>query len=112
MNFNLSDFLTFDKMITPTILKVIYYVLMVVVLLAGIAALFAALMSGRQMLAGLFSALIFLVLGPLMVRMYCELLAVLFEIHKNLREINDRGRQTTGYPQAPPPPQAVPGWNS
>ncbi len=36
-----------------------------------------------------------LILGPLMVRLYCELLIIIFKIHDELKESNDRHRYRT-----------------
>jgi uncharacterized Tic20 family protein len=111
MNFDPKDLLNFDKMITPTIIKVVYYLLMAIAVLAALAAIFGSLFSGGGV-QGLIGGLIMLVLGPLAVRVYCEIMIVLFEIFRNLREINDRGRAKAGGMAPPqqygtPPP---PGW--
>jgi hypothetical protein len=84
-----KDFFTFDKMITPTIIQVVFWVLTVVTVIMGIAGIVSGANSsfggGSQVLAGL----LLLVLGPLVVRVYCEILIVVFRIHRTLTEIRD-----------------------
>jgi hypothetical protein len=75
----------FDKMVTPIIIRVLYFLgLIGIVVGAGIS-----LFQGRFLFAiGL------LVFGALGVRVYCELLMLLFRIHDNLAEINQRQKNT------------------
>ncbi len=80
-----SKLLNFDSMITPSIIKIIYYIGVVAVVLSGIALLF-------QGGPATFGGLIWIVLGPLVVRVYCELLIVMFKVNENLKEINERGK--------------------
>jgi Domain of unknown function (DUF4282) len=115
MAFEPKDLLHFDKMLTPKIIKITYYILIVILALLGIANFFSAFSSRGYAVEGILGGLVMLVVGPILVRVYCELLTVLFEIHKNLQEINERGRQRAGYAPATqnfpqPPPPAVPGW--
>lgn len=73
----LMKFLNFDEMITPIIIKVIYWVAMVVVIISSVVLLFKSFFAG----------LVGLILGPLAVRMYAELMILLFGIHENLVRI-------------------------
>jgi len=79
----MNDFLHFDKMITPTIIKIIYWIGLGVSVLIGLMVLF----SGR---GTFFFGLVLLVLGPLFTRVYCELLIVIFKIHETLANINNK----------------------
>ena len=85
----MDDFLKFRKMITPTIIQILFWV---GVAGAVIAALVMMGMSfGRygggaaQFLGGL----VFLVVGPVMVRIYCELLILIFRMNETLTEIKN-----------------------
>ena len=79
----MNDFLAFRKMITPVVIQVLFWVGVVVCLIAAIV-MFA---QGRAetILGGLF----FLILGPLMCRIYCELLIIGFKMLDYLREISE-----------------------
>jgi len=77
----MNDFLTFRKMITPVVIQVLFWIGVLVMLIAAIV--FFAQGTGASIVGGLFM----LILGPLMVRIYCELLIVAFKILEALREI-------------------------
>jgi len=80
-----NKLLNFDSMITPSIIKIVYYILVVLVILTGVATLFQ---GGYFTVVGL----LYIVLGPLVVRIYCELMIVMFKVNDNLKEINERGK--------------------
>ena len=67
-------------MITPGILKILSYVAMVGCVIAGIFTLFVEPISGIGMI----------VLGPIAARCYTELMLVVFEIHNELKKINNK----------------------
>ena len=75
----MNDFLSFKYMITPGVLKVLCYIGMVVAFVAGLLGLAADIYVGIGTM----------ILGPLAVRMYSELLLVVFEIHGELKRINN-----------------------
>ena len=67
-------------MITPGVLKILSYVAMVGCIIAGIFTLFVEPISGIGMI----------VLGPIVTRIYTELLLVMFEIHSELKTLNGK----------------------
>lgn len=91
----MSDFLSFRKMITPGIIQVIFW--LEVTGCVG-AALFIFASGDSLTVAVPFSpklfALLILVLGPLVARIYCELLIVLFRIYESLRVIERNTART------------------
>jgi len=76
----MKDFLNYKYMITPGILKLLSYIAMVGCVIAGIFMLFVEPMSGIAMI----------VLGPIVTRIYTELMLVIFEIHGELKSLNDK----------------------
>lgn len=84
-----SDFLSFRKMITPIIIQIIFWVGVIVCVIGGIVYIVMGVVSRTGGLAVLYGILI-LVLGPLAVRVECELLILVFRIHDALEEINDK----------------------
>ena len=83
----MRDILFFDKMITPKIITIIYWVMLFVVVISGLVWMFAGQggFFGR-FLAGLFGA----VTGAVAVRIWCELLIVLFKINENTHTMAHR----------------------
>ncbi len=74
----MKTFLNYEYMITPGVLKILSYIGMLVVVIMGIMTLSIDSISGISMI----------VLGPIAVRIYAELMLVLFEIHKELKKMN------------------------
>jgi hypothetical protein len=84
----MGDFLAFRKMITPAVIQIFFWIGVLVCVIAGLGIL-----SNKEILAATspipptLTAIIVLVVGPLIVRIYCELLMVLFRIYESLRAI-------------------------
>ena len=80
----LKSFINFEYMITPGVLKILCYIGAVATIVLGISAYLSgasdAFMAGTSLI----------VLGPIACRLCTELMLVLFEIHKTLKEIRDK----------------------
>lgn len=81
------DLLTFDRMITPMVIQVIYWIALAVVILGAVVSILFSLFDGRFL--GVIVGLLWLVLGPIMVRVYCEILIILFRIYGALTDLGD-----------------------
>ncbi len=85
----MNDFLTFRKMITPIIIQLIFWIGLVATVLTGITGIAAGLgvpeEGGYTILAGF----AILLLGPLFLRVYCELLILFFRMNDTLTEIKN-----------------------
>ena len=68
-------------MITPGILKILSYVVMAIAVIVGLVTAFTA-----DLLTGIGMA----ILGPVVVRIYAELMLVIFECHNELKKLNDK----------------------
>ncbi|MGJ7571990.1 DUF4282 domain-containing protein [Variovorax sp. RB2P76] len=77
----MQDLLGFDKMVTPIIIRILYFLGLIGVLVMTVVSLF----QGRILMA-----IGVLVFGAIMVRVYSELLILLFRIHDNLVSINQQ----------------------
>ncbi|KIQ30871.1 MULTISPECIES: DUF4282 domain-containing protein [Variovorax] len=77
----MQDLLGFEKMVTPIIIRILYFLGLLGVLAATVISLF----QGR-----ILAAIGILVFGAIMVRVYSELLILLFRIHDNLVSINQQ----------------------
>lgn len=97
----MGDFFSFRRMITPVIIQVLFWIFVAVAVIGGLALLFK---GGSGTLVGL----LWLVTGPLIARVYCELIIVVFRINETLTDIraNTQPRtQTYEPPSAPPAPE-------
>lgn len=92
-----QQLISFDKMITPTIIKVLFWIGVGISGLFGIITIFtglAQMFSGfGEGFIGFFTMIIGLVIigvGILASRIYCELLIVVFKMHESLVSINEK----------------------
>lgn len=82
-----NDFLKFRKMITPAIITILFW------LGAGISVLAGLIIMGTSFgrfgggAATFFGGLLTLALGPIVVRIYCEILILFFRMNETLTEI-------------------------
>ena len=84
----LSGLLSFEKLITPTIIKIVYFIGIVVLAIVGVVGFFVSLFGGSFLSA--LGTLVGAVVGILLTRIYCELLMVMFGIYDRAGEIRDR----------------------
>ncbi|HLS36343.1 MAG TPA: DUF4282 domain-containing protein [Bacillota bacterium] len=85
----LEKFGSFDQMITPTIIKIIFWIGVGFSALFAIIIFFGAFTAEGNVL-NIFVGLITIVVGPLVVRIYCELLILGFKIAESLSSLNDK----------------------
>ena len=85
-----KEFLNFDKMITPSIIKFVFWIGSGLTVLWGLILMILGVASnyggGFQVFLGLLTILI----GPFVIRIYCELLIVFFKVLETLQEIKEK----------------------
>jgi hypothetical protein len=81
----MNEYLTFDKFITPVIIQILFWLG-----LAGIVifSLLAIANGGSQ---GALSGLLMLLIGPIIWRVYMEIILIMFKIHGELYLIRKQG---------------------
>lgn len=86
----MEDYLTFRKMLTPVAIQVIFWVGVLVCVVLGLIMIVNGASprygGGGLVLRGVLT----LVLGPVLVRIWCEAILVVFRIHDALSEIKDK----------------------
>jgi hypothetical protein len=87
---NIKDFLSFRKMVTPLIIQVIFWIGVGLCVIAGLVEI----VTGAPSRLG---GLVTLLLGPILVRIWCELVIVAFRINETLTDI----RKNTEKPGPP-----------
>jgi hypothetical protein len=75
----MKDILFFDAMLTPKIITVVYWLLLIGVIVSSLGMMF----GGYGIFAGLGS----LIGGAIGVRIFCEITIVLFKVNENLKTI-------------------------
>lgn len=86
----MGDFFSFKKMITPVIIEVLFLVGVMLSVIVGLLGIFLGLQiaSVRLTLLGL----VLLLAGPPLIRVYCELVIIPFQIHDSLLQIDKNTR--------------------
>ena len=92
----IRSLLNFDKMITPVLIKILFYIGVAASIIGGIIVFFGGLISAFQQnsfgaaIGGLIGGPMVVILGILLARVYAELLIVVFQIHESLVAIKDK----------------------
>ncbi len=82
----MKDFFNFKKMITPVIIKVLFWLGTLGCIIAGIFQIVMAY-TGQLGFGVVLTGIGYIVLGPIVVRICCELLIILFSINDTLTDI-------------------------
>jgi uncharacterized membrane protein len=84
----MSDFWAFRTMITPVIIQILFWIGTILCLIIGAIMVIYGASHFRVSEANyLWEGALLFVLGPLAVRVYCEILIVFFRINETLTEI-------------------------
>jgi len=86
--FDFRRFLTFEVMVTPVIIKVLYIIGSVIIAVTALIAMVAAMSNGSFL--GFFSSVLGGLIGLVAYRVWLEILILLFNIYKELKEINKK----------------------
>jgi|SRR5580692_10257834 hypothetical protein len=104
------DFLYFRKLITPTVIQVIFWIWLAGIWLGALVTGIGLMSQGGVMiLLGLIEFLVAGILGSIFARVSCELIMVIFQIHAELVAMRTGTHPGTGagFPVTPSaPPQA------
>lgn len=85
----MNEFLAFKKMITPVAIQVLFWIGVGVCAIMGITMIAAPVPFGRA--TAVVSGLLVLFVGPVAVRVACELIMVVFGIYDTLKDIKTLG---------------------
>ena len=80
MDDKMKDFLTFRKMITPMIIQILFWIGVAFTVIGGFVTMFTG---------GFLPGLGMVILGPIGVRLWTELLIVIFKINDTLTDIKN-----------------------
>ena len=86
----MGEFLAFRKFITPVFIQVIFWIMVAAVVIAGLIAMVQGFDTpyGGGMMA--FAGLLMIILGPIFVRIYCEMMIIFFRMLDVLEDIRDK----------------------
>lgn len=94
MMMDFAELLQWDRFITPSIIRVFYWLCLAMVALAGLSLILTSFaMMAINVLGGLLmlvASMLFILAGIIFVRILCELVMVIFRINEHLGAIRDR----------------------
>ena len=76
------EFLSFRKFLTPLVIQILFWVGVGICVVEGIAVIATV---GKFSALGVINGLLVLVIGPVAVRVLCELIMAVFGIHDSLK---------------------------
>ena len=85
----MKDFLAFRKMITPTIIPAVFWICVVLCEVGGLLAIILGAVSRRGGGITVLIGILTMILGPLFVRIDCEILILFFRMDETLTEIKN-----------------------
>ncbi len=80
----MDEYLSFKKLITPLLIQILFW-----------GAVIGNTIESLFYSHGFFEAVFYLIIGPVLIRIICEGLIVIFEINNTLTEIRDHQRSST-----------------
>jgi len=92
----MEDFLKFKKMFTPVIIQILFWIGVVGSVIMGIISIVGGA-SARYGGGGMvFVGFMLIIIGPIVSRVYCEILIVVFSINDTLTEMKNllKGKTT------------------
>ncbi|HWV51903.1 DUF4282 domain-containing protein [Pseudorhodoplanes sp.] len=96
-----AELLQWDRYITPSVIRVFYWLCLAMVVMTGLSLILTALgMMAVNFLAGLLlliAAMIFILAGIVFVRIACELVMVIFRINEHLGAIREQGVEVGAF---------------
>ncbi|MBI4996798.1 MAG: DUF4282 domain-containing protein [Rhodocyclales bacterium] len=84
----MKDVLYFDAMLTPKIITLVYWLLLLAAAISGLTTMFGG--YGGFSIGNILTGLAIAVGGAIAARIWCELLIVLFKIHENIKKFSEK----------------------
>jgi hypothetical protein len=86
----MNEFLTFRKFVTPMAIQILFWIGVGVCAVEGITMLVSSAASTFGRGIGIINGLLVLFIGPIAVRVLCELIMAVFKIHDGLKQGGER----------------------
>lgn len=89
----MEDFLRFKKMLTPVFIQILFWIGLAVTTVFGLVMIIQGATSHYGGGSTVIFGLVWLILGPIIVRVNCEILIVIFSINDTLTDIRNSLKQ-------------------
>lgn len=85
----MGDILAFRRMITPIIIKIVFWIGLTAILVLGIMVIVDGVSNDSDIGEVIAGSVLILILGPIIWRVFCEILLLTFRIIENLADIRN-----------------------
>jgi len=93
-NFNLDEFLSFRKFISPIVVKILYLIGVIAIVLFGLYLFFMSFnYLGHNFgifLMNFFGSILLIIFGNLSWRVGCEMMLLMFSMNDELKKLNNK----------------------
>jgi hypothetical protein len=93
--FDIRDLFQWERFITPSIIKIFYWLALAIAVLAGVRGLVDGLIEMTASLVGgilaMIGALLMMIIGIILARIAAEFVLIVFRINEHLGEIRRQG---------------------
>jgi hypothetical protein len=86
---DMGDILAFRRMITPIIIKIVFWIGLIGILVLGIMVIVDGVSNDSDIGEVIAGSVLILILGPIIWRVFCEILLLTFRIIENLADIRN-----------------------
>ncbi len=87
------DFLMFRRMVAPYLIVIMFWLMLIGVVVSSLGMIVVGFSAGTSGIPIALGGVASLVIGPLGVRLWCEVLIVIFRIHETLGDIHNDMRK-------------------
>ena len=85
----MGDFLKFRRMITPIIIQIVFWIGIIGIVVLGILAIVDGVSDESDVGEVIIGGVLILIIGPLLWRVFCEVLILTFRIIENLADLRN-----------------------
>ncbi len=101
----MKDFITFKRMLTPILIQIVFWLAVVAIVIGGlVTAVIGLTQLGSRNVAGalgtIVAGIVAMIFGPLVARIYAEILIVIFRINETLTDLSQTLSKSS--PNEPP----------
>lgn len=87
---NFKDFFDFEKFLTPSLVKIVYWAGLLGIVLVVLSSIFAAYGDGGNLILLLLGGIFLIVGGCILWRVLCEGIILTFKMYDRITEVRDR----------------------
>lgn len=95
----MGKFITFERMITPIFIQLLFWISFIAIIISSFIMIGYGIVSSQGSWMHVVGGIIFIFISPIVLRVYCEILIVVFKMQQALNDIRNHMQPlpTTSY---------------